>query len=110
MIDEEARELVQRAYDRTMALLVEKQDFAEAVAQKLLSDEVLSRDDMIAIVGPRHWSEKSTYEDLVADTGGEDENTELPAGLESVFGGKKAKGDEKTEPPGPEPVMAATKI
>jgi hypothetical protein len=53
MIDEEARALVQRAYDRTMALLMERRDEAEMVAKKLLEQEVLSKDDMVELLGVR---------------------------------------------------------
>ena len=54
------------------------------VAQLLLEKEVLNRQDMIDLLGPRPFNEKSTYEDFVAGTGGEEEDTTVPEGLKEL--------------------------
>ena len=62
LIDEEARKMVNDAYSRTLKLLEEKRDLVETVAQHLLTREVLRREEMVELVGPRPWAEITTYE------------------------------------------------
>ena len=55
IIDEEVRTLVATAYDRTLSLLNEKKELVEAMAQELLKKEVLSREDLEALLGKRPY-------------------------------------------------------
>jgi AFG3 family protein len=55
MIDEEVRQLINKAYIRTKNLLTEKLDQVKALAQELLKKEVLYQADLERLIGKRPW-------------------------------------------------------
>lgn len=59
VIDEEVRRIVRDMHDRCLQLLESKKQEIELVAEELLSKEVLTRDDMVRLLGTRPFEERN---------------------------------------------------
>ncbi|MBK7558107.1 MAG: ATP-dependent zinc metalloprotease FtsH [Chitinophagaceae bacterium] len=91
MIDEEVRKLIDKAYQITKKLLIEKKGDVEKLAKELLKKEVLFKSDVEALIGKRPYEEKKAL-DIVVDpkddvqekeTLSEEPSTELPEELKT---------------------------
>ncbi|KAL2868654.1 ATP-dependent metallopeptidase FtsH/Yme1/Tma family protein [Aspergillus lucknowensis] len=60
-IDLEVRRIVNDAYKKCRDLLTARKKEVALIAEELLSKEVLSRDDMIRLLGPREWPESAEF-------------------------------------------------
>lgn len=68
-IDLEVRRIVDEAYKQCRDLLEAKADQVKLVAEELLDKEVLSRDDMIRLLGKRPFEEKGEFHKYFDGTG-----------------------------------------
>lgn len=76
LIDVEARSMIAQAYNHTMKLLTEKKSEIDKVASLLLEKEVLSREDMINLLGKRPFKEKLQYEEYIKQVPGATKETD----------------------------------
>ena len=69
-IDSEVRRIVDEAYKQCKDLLTEKKQQIGLVAEELLSKEVLGREDLIRILGPRPFEDNKDFEKYFNGPGG----------------------------------------
>nr|XP_057944719.1 AFG3-like protein 1 isoform X2 [Doryrhamphus excisus] len=81
LIDQEVRQLIDSAFQRTLKLLTEKKAMVDKVAKHLLDREILEKADMVELLGPRPFLEKWSYEELVEELVDPEEDISLPEGL-----------------------------
>ncbi|XP_077569669.1 mitochondrial inner membrane m-AAA protease component AFG3L1-like isoform X2 [Stigmatopora nigra] len=81
LIDQEVRLLVESAFQRTLRLIKDKQAMVDKVAKRLLEREILVKSDMVELLGPRPFQEKSSYEELLEEFEEPAGDTSLPEGL-----------------------------
>ncbi len=62
LIDQEVRSLIDAAYEKTKALLLEKKEQVEKLAEALLDKEVLFQSDVESLIGKRPFNEKKTLD------------------------------------------------
>jgi len=64
LIDEEARNMIEDAYRRTIALLTEKKAEVEAVAKELLEKEIIFKADLERLIGKRPYEESDAVQEV----------------------------------------------
>ena len=66
-MDEEAKKIVDEAYESTLTLIREKKEEVEKVALLLLEKETITHDDVIDLVGPRPFKGNDEYNQYVSN-------------------------------------------
>ena len=64
-MDEEAKTIVDEAYQRTLNLLRSRKDEVEKVAKLLLDKETITHDDVLELVGPRPFKANPQYDEFI---------------------------------------------
>jgi AFG3 family protein len=95
-IDKEVKRIVDQAYKQCRDLLTSKKKEVGLVAEELLKKEVLSRDDMVRLLGKRKWAEKEEFSKYFDGTAGGGKSAPPP------FPGETTEGPP---PAGPQPAM-----
>ncbi len=65
IIDEEVKKLIDTAYIRTRAMLVEKREELEKIAQQLLKKEILYQSDLVELIGKRPFEKLTNYQEFM---------------------------------------------
>ena len=65
LFDEEAKLIIQEAYQRTRSLLEEKKEALVAVAELLLDKETINQDDVIAAIGDRPFEMQENQKEFL---------------------------------------------
>jgi len=83
LIDQEVRKIIEIAYEKAQDLIRSKRKVLEAIAQELLSKEVIFKQDLERLAGPRPFNVKSEAESLMNQEGASvnpvESNTDIPA-------------------------------
>lgn len=94
-IDQEVQRIVEESYQKCKDLLTEKKKEVGLVAEELLKKEVLTRDDMVRLLGKRPFGEEEDFEKYFG--GGKEESTP-PFPQEDA-------GTPPQDPPAPSPAF-----
>ncbi len=104
MIDQEVKDMVDQAYERTKKILLDNKDKLEKLAEELLDKEVIFKENLEVIFGKRPWDkEEENEEKKEAETAtseakpAEATETETPSTNGSVNGSVETEPKEPTK-------------
>ncbi|MFN8775728.1 MAG: ATP-dependent zinc metalloprotease FtsH [Flavobacteriales bacterium] len=58
IIDEEVSKIIEKAYEKAKDLLTRNREKLDGLASKLLEREVIFKDDLVEVLGPRQWEDR----------------------------------------------------
>lgn len=96
-IDEEVRNLITECYDRTIALLTDKQNELETIAQELLAKEIIFQNDLERLIGKRPFEHETSYQTYTRSVNGQhdEQKKDEQEIINEATGEKKTEGDDK---------------
>ncbi|AEO56336.1 hypothetical protein MYCTH_2301126 [Thermothelomyces thermophilus ATCC 42464] len=97
-IDAEVRRIVDQAYKQCKDLLVAKKKEIGIVAEELLRKEMLTRDDLVRLLGPREWPEKEEFSKFFDNRHGE-KSAPPPFPTENTDESSTLLDEDKKTPP-----------
>ncbi len=113
LIDQEVRDIISQAYERTKQLLLTKKSELEIVAQELLSKEVIFQTDLERLIGKRPFSSKTSYEEYMekdnAETVVENKKIEVATDATDKEGGEEAVTEQRSTPSGEDDLVQEKK-
>lgn len=65
LIDQEVKKLVEEAYERTKAMLVDKRELLNKLAEALLKQEILYQNDLVELIGERPFEKPTAYQEFM---------------------------------------------
>jgi cell division protease FtsH len=100
VIDEEVSKLIEFQYKRALNILSENEDKLSLLAERLLSNEVIFKEDLEEIFGKRQW-DSAIQDELVAEEApDEQDSTEMSISNETLVGDSDFESTEKQEDEG----------
>ena len=93
IIDEEVSKLVEGQYQRALQVLTENQDKLNALAEQLLTTEVIFKEDLERIFGKRQWESDELVEQTEVQSGEQSEN-QNESGVQSENENQSEKENE----------------
>ncbi|KAK5173793.1 AAA ATPase afg3 [Saxophila tyrrhenica] len=102
-IDEEVKRIVMEAYTQCRQLLTDKKHEVGLVAEELLTKEMLTRDDMVRLLGQRPWETKGEFDKYFGggrSPGLEEGRGKNPGGVGDAGGAGDSSGGGPALPPG----------
>ncbi|KAF2837738.1 ATP-dependent metallopeptidase Hfl [Patellaria atrata CBS 101060] len=109
-IDSEVRRIVDEAYKQCKDLLTEKKKEIGIVAEELLSKEMLTRDDLVRLLGERPFDDKGDFSKYFGSKGDREGVTDPPGPPVATDFPKPNEGDRPVGPVGPVAPTATKRV